>query len=281
MPLLHIDTLNLMTRCGRHVVRDLSLTLEAGECLALVGESGAGKSLTSLAVMQLLPPSVHHVSGSITLDGHRLDRISPQAMRHLRCGTVGMILQNPMSAFDPLYTIRQHFAESLRARPESANREPVSPDSIHLIALQSLAESGFEQPESVLDIYPFQMSGGMLQRVMIALALLHQPKLLIADEATTDLDAALQRQIVELLARRRAERRLAMLLITHDLSVAAALAGTIAVIREGSIVDSGPTDRLLRQPRSPYSQALVEAARKLYGGSLLQPSTQGDGHAAV
>lgn len=182
----------------RRLVHNLSFTVEPGRALALVGESGAGKSLAALAIMRQLPPAVRQVSGTIRADN------------------TAMILQNPMSALDPIFTVWSHFKEMKVTRPAAA---------------AALREVGFPHPEEILKIYPFQMSGGMLQRTLIALALVKNPAFLIADEATTDLDPALQQQILSLLRERCRERGTGLLVITHDREVADFLADEIVELR--------------------------------------------------
>lgn len=260
-------------RPPKRLVNGISLTLEQGRALALVGESGAGKSLTSLAVMDLLPPGIVRSGGRIVISGLALDDLSAEDKRRLRGGKVAMIMQNPMSAFDPVFTIRSHFAETLAAHDDIAPGR----GSVTERACAALSEAGFPEPEAILETYPFQMSGGMLQRAMIALALVTGPELLIADEATTDLDAVSQKWIVDLLRREREKRNLSLLLITHDLSVAASLADEIAIMRQGGIVENGRARDVFAAPQEAYTQKLINAHNRLYRGMVALPVHGGEG----
>jgi len=217
------------------LVRGVSLTVPANRVVGLIGESGCGKSLTCLGILGLLPAN----------------------LRRHRGRSVAVILQNPMSCFDAVQTIRQHVRETL------ASHGLLSNGGFREQAESALHEVGFDEPSAILDLYPFQMSGGMLQRVMIALALLLEPPLLIADEPTTDLDAVAQATILDLLAALRARRGLSVLLVTHDLSVIARLADEVAVMREGVILEHGPVAEILATPRHPYTASLLEAHRRL------------------
>lgn len=264
---LHDLALDALGPSPRRLVDGLSLSIAPGKTLALVGESGAGKSLTALAVMHLLPPGVRQRSGRMCIAGRDVAACTPEDWRRLRNSVVSMIMQHPMSAFDPVWTIRAHFAETLRDHTPG-----LSGKAIEAKTLAALAEAGFSQPETVLDVYPFQMSGGMLQRVMIAIALLGNPLLLIADEATTDLDAVLQSRIVQLLRERKAARNLSMLLITHDLSVAAALADDVAVMHQGRVVESGPIAQVFAAPCAAYTRMLLAAHHALHGDVRAEPT---------
>lgn len=256
----------------RPLVNNADFRLEHGSTLALVGESGAGKSLTALAVMGLLPDGLVRSEGSILIGGTNPDDLSREEMRSLRGGKIAMIMQHPMSAFDPTFTVHSHFAETLKSHVAGAGR-----DQIINRARASLVAAGFDHPDTVLTLYPFQMSGGMLQRVMIAIALVNEPALLIADEATTDLDAVSQKQIVDLLKTQRIEARLSLLLITHDLSVAASLADNIAVMHQGVVVEQGRAKQIFANPQAPYTRQLITAHRNLYDGRFESLVRGGDG----
>jgi len=235
------------------LVRGVSLSVPANRVLGLIGESGCGKSLTCLGILGLLPGNLGRTRGEVFLRGEAVHTLSPEAMRRHRGRSVAVILQNPMSCFDAVHTIRQHFRETVASHGRQRNgrfREQ---------AESALHEVGFDEPDAILDLYPFQMSGGMLQRVMIALALLLEPPLLIADEPTTDLDAVAQATILDLLASLRARRGLSVLLVTHDLSVVARLADDVAVMRDGVVLEHGPVDEILAAPRHPYTASLLEA----------------------
>lgn len=244
----------------KRLVDDLTLTMDAGRSLAVVGESGAGKSMTALAVMGLLPKGIRRSGGEITVNDAITSRLDAEGWRRLRNRQVAMILQNPMSAFDPVFTIGAHFHETSSAHYPDCSRADAEGR-----AGAALREVGFDDPESILSIYPFQMSGGMLQRVMIALALATDPDFLIADEATTDLDVRAQATILRLLAERRRERHLGLLIITHDLSVAAEMADRTAVMHNGRLLEIGSTAEIFAQPSHPYTAQLLAAHRRLYG----------------
>ena len=246
----------------RRLVDGLSLAVPGGKTVALVGESGAGKSMTALAIMGLLPPGIRRSGGEILVDHRSLDAMEADSRRRFRNGTVSVVLQNPMSAFDPVFSIGAHFRETIAAH------KPLSRREARALAAAALARTGFSDPEGILDIYPCQMSGGMLQRVMIALALITEPEYLIADEATTDLDTVAQARVLDILRERRAEGHLGQLIITHDLGVAAALADEVAVMRHGKLVEHGAAADVFSAPRSEYARELVETYRRLYGRGL-------------
>jgi nickel transport system ATP-binding protein len=257
-----LETKNLMirgNRDGRILVDRLSFSLEKGRKLAIVGESGSGKTLTSLAVLNLLPRGVEKISGEIFIDGKNTGSFSDEEWRSLRNTKISMVLQNPISAFDPVITIRSHFTETM-----VSHGMEVSSDNIRKSAIPALKEAGFKEPDPILDLYPFQMSGGMLQRVMIALALITKPSLLIADEDTTDLDVVSQSQVLDLIGERVKERGMALLLITHDLSVAAKLADDIIVMRRGKILETGEIDSVFHNPKNEYTGELIKAHLELY-----------------
>lgn len=252
-------TVDLFGHRPRRLVDNLSFTVSGGEVLALVGESGAGKSMTSLAIMDLLPQGIRRTGGSVVVNDRRLSPENARDWRLVRNRQVSMILQNPMSAFDPVFRVEDHFHETLASHGMTSGRSESARK-----AAAALRETGFDDPESILAIYPFQMSGGMLQRVMIALALITEPDYLIADEATTDLDVASQAKVLRLLDERRRERHLGMLIITHDLGVAAYLADTVAVMRNGALVEQGPAGDFFRNPQTPYARELLNAHHNLY-----------------
>jgi len=212
-----------------------------------VGASGSGKSLTCLSVLDLLPRGLS-MQGRITVDGVPLT--CSTSRRDVRSRKVGMILQNPMSCFDPVFTIRTHFKETLSAHDMLAS------DSAERM-LNALEEVGFSDPRTVPDLYPFQMSGGMLQRVMVALALTLEAPFLIADEPTTDLDTVAQARVLDLLAGLKQRRGLGMLLVTHDLGVIARLADDVAVMHDGKIIERGTVHDIFRNPRHEYTQNLI------------------------
>ena len=244
----------------------MSFAIHAGQTVGIVGESGCGKSVTAMALMGLLPPQAARIdSGEILFDGQDLLRLKANPMADLRGNQLAMIFQEPMTALNPVLTIGEQLCEPLiRHRGET-------PKAAWLHATRLISEVGLARADSLMNSYPHQLSGGMLQRVMIAMALSCQPKLLIADEPTTALDVTVQAQILRLLRDRAQSRRMAMLLITHDLGVIAQMAEQVVVMYAGRVVESGPTAEILRHPQHPYTQGLIasrpvpgERRRRLY-----------------
>ncbi len=253
---LRIDRLTVTAAHGDHahtLVRDVSLTLNAGEILALVGGSGSGKSMTCAGAQGVLPQGVIRRAGRVLVDGQEV----PAAA--LRGRIVATVLQNPRSAFNPVRTMADHAREVLRV----AKAAPA--DDAQAIR-SAFAEVGLENPDHVAGLYAFEMSGGMLQRAMIAMALLSGAPFLFADEPTTDLDLVVQARILDLLADLRQRRRLGVLLVTHDMGVVARLADRVAVMEAGRIVEEAPAGRIFAAPAHPATQALVAAHLKLYEG---------------
>ena len=247
-------------------VQEVSFAIHAGQTVGVVGESGCGKSVTAMALMGLLPPQAARIdSGEILFDGQDLLRLKARNMADLRGNQLAMIFQEPMTALNPVLTIGEQLCEPLiRHRGET-------PKAAWLHATRLISEVGLARADSLMNSYPHQLSGGMLQRVMIAMALSCQPKLLIADEPTTALDVTVQAQILRLLRDRAQSRRMAMLLITHDLGVIAQMAEQVVVMYAGRVVESGPTAEILRHPQHPYTQGLIasrpvpgERRRRLY-----------------
>jgi len=247
-------------------VQEVSFAIHAGQTVGIVGESGCGKSVTAMALMGLLPPQAARIdSGEILFDGQDLLRLKANPMADLRGNQLAMIFQEPMTALNPVLTIGEQLCEPLiRHRGET-------PKAAWLHATRLISEVGLARADSLMNSYPHQLSGGMLQRVMIAMALSCQPKLLIADEPTTALDVTVQAQILRLLRDRAQSRRMAMLLITHDLGVIAQMAEQVVVMYAGRVVESGPTAEILRHPQHPYTQGLIasrpvpgERRRRLY-----------------
>ncbi|MFG6668421.1 ATP-binding cassette domain-containing protein [Halomonas sp. HNIBRBA4712] len=241
------------------LVDDVSITLERGEVVALVGASGSGKSLTWAAALDTLPGGTRLSAGELRLDG------APVAASRLRGRVVAAIMQNPRSAFNPVRTLERHADETLKAlgvaRRERAPR-------IH----QAMREAGLAEPARLLKLYPFEMSGGMLQRMMIALALASQAPFILADEPTTDLDTIHQRDTLDLLATLRQRFGLGLLLITHDMGVVARLADRVMVMDRGRIVESAPVDTLFERPESAVARELIEAHLSLYAPIATDPA---------
>ncbi len=229
-PLLEIEDLRTDIRLRHatvHALDGVSLTVEAGECLGIVGESGSGKTMTALSVMQLLPPGGHIVNGSITLAGQEISALGDEGMRHVRGNEVGMIFQDPMTSLNPTMTIGDQIAETVLLH-RGADKKTALARAVEVLGLV-----GMPRPAERVGNYPHQLSGGMRQRVMIAMALACEPKLLIADEPTTALDVTIQKQILELIDDLRRRLGMAVILVTHDLGVIAGRADRAAVMYPG------------------------------------------------
>ena len=243
-----------------HPVDGVSFSIERGKTLALVGESGCGKSLTSLALLRLIPPPGRIDDGSsITLDGQDVLALAPDALRAVRGRRIAMIFQDPMTSLNPVFRIGDQITEVIHAHFK------VSKQDARDQAVSLLQEVGIPDPAERLRAYPHQLSGGMRQRVMIAIALAGQPELLIADEPTTALDVTVQAQILELLDHLRQTRGMAMLLITHDLGIVAGRADHVAVMYAGQIIETAPTGELFEHPSHPYTQGLFASVPRLTG----------------
>lgn len=255
-PLLSIRNLQLAFRKDGEetlALRGVDLDVAPGETVGLVGESGSGKSLTAFATMGLLPPSARVVSGSILFQGHDLLRISEKEFEGIRGNDLNMIFQEPMTALNPVMTIGAQISAPIRKHLN------LSKAAARTRAIEQLAFVGIPDPTRRFDQFPHQLSGGMRQRVMIAMALGSDPKLLIADEPTTALDVTIQAQILELLRRLRKELNLAIVIITHDLGVIAELADRVCVMYGGRIVEKAPAGSLFDSPQHPYSQGLLSS----------------------
>lgn len=244
---------NIVLRAGQPLVHGVSLTLKRGRVLALVGGSGSGKSLTCAAALGILPPGVRQTAGIILADG------KPVSPGELRGRKIATIMQNPRSAFNPLHTMAAHARETCRAVGKPSD------DATLMAVLEAV---GLEEAQRILKLYPFEMSGGMLQRMMIALALLCEAPFIIADEPTTDLDAVAQARILDLLAGIIQNRGPGMLLVTHDMGVVARLADEVAVMDNGNIVELGDVETLFNAPQHSITRSLVAAHLALYGLEL-------------
>jgi len=255
-PLLEVRNLRVEfpTRRGTLVaVDDVSFTVSSGEVLGVVGESGAGKSLTGMAIIGLLEPPGRIAAGQVRLEGSRIDDLAPDALRQIRGRRIGAIFQDPLTSLDPLYTIGQQITETILAHL------PVSRREARERTIGLLAEVGIPAPERRMDHYPHQFSGGMRQRVVIALALCAEPKLIIADEPTTALDVSTQAQIIRLLQRLSQQHGTAVMLITHDMGVIAETAHRVAVMYAGRIVEIGAARAVIQAPRHPYTAGLMRS----------------------
>jgi oligopeptide transport system ATP-binding protein len=241
-----------------HAVNDVSFDLDEGETLGLVGESGCGKSVTNLAMMRLLPqPAGRIEGGKVLFDGVDLTSLPEADMRELRGSEIAMIFQDPMSSLNPVLRIEEQMVETIRAHKQ------VSPADARARAIELLTMVGIAEPAARLRNYPHQFSGGMRQRVMIAMALALEPKLLIADEPTTALDVTIQAQMLELLERLTAEQGTAVILITHDLGVVAGMTRRINVMYAGFVVEAATTAELFATPRHPYTVGLLHSIPRL------------------
>ena len=248
-----IELRNMVIEADKPLVKGVSLTLKRGRVLALVGGSGSGKSLTCAAALGVLPAGVRQTSGQVLADG---SRISPQSLRGKMVAT---IMQNPRSAFNPLHSMATHARETCLAVGQPAD------DNALLAALRAV---GLEDVHRVLRLYPFEMSGGMLQRMMIAMALLCDAPFIVADEPTTDLDAVAQARILDLLGSIMQTRAPGMLLVTHDMGVVARLADDVAVMDHGVIVEQGDVEAVFHAPQHRVTRNLVAAHLALYGMEL-------------
>lgn len=234
--------------------RDISFTLNPGETLGIVGESGCGKSITNLAIMGLLPDTATVTADKLRFDGHYLLDISSSVFRSIRGGTIGMIFQDPMSALNPSFTVGFQIDETLKVHCPELDKAARAKR-----ALELMEQVGIPAPRERLKNYAHELSGGMSQRVMIAMAIACRPKLLIADEPTTALDVTIQAQIMKLLKDLQREYKMAMILVTHDLGVVAQNADRIQVMYAGEIVESAKAEDLLASPRHPYTNGLLNS----------------------
>jgi oligopeptide/dipeptide ABC transporter ATP-binding protein len=246
------------TRAGLvRAVDGVSFYLDRGELLGLVGESGCGKSMTALSIMRLIAPPGKIVEGEILFEGRNLLQVSNAEMRGMRGNDIAMIFQDPMTSLNPVFTVGEQIAEALRLHRHLSGR------AARQGAIDAMREVSIPDPALRAADYPHQLSGGMRQRVMIAMALACDPKVLIADEPTTALDVTIQAQILDLLNGLRKTRELAVLLITHDLGVVAEVAERVAVMYTGKIVEASPVDELFARPKHPYTEGLLRSVPKL------------------
>ena len=257
--LLEINQLQLEFGSGAHAARavdGLSLRLEAGRTLCLVGESGSGKSVTALSIARLVPsPPARYVGGEILLEGRSVLKMSIRELRAIRGGIVSYVFQDPGASLNPVFRVGSQIKETLKYhRPDLAN-------DVEVLRLLELV--GIPAPAARMRSYPHELSGGMQQRVMIAMALASRPKLLVADEPTTALDVTIQAQIIELLCQLRRQLGMAILLITHNLGIVGDLADDVAVMYAGQIVESASARQLLQHPWHPYTQALIRSVPDL------------------
>jgi len=273
MPLLEIEDLSVGFRTERgvaRVVEGLSFTVEAGRIVGLVGESGCGKSVTARAIMRLLPcPPATIEAQRIALDSENLLALDERAMRDVRGNRIGMIFQEPMTSLNPTFPVGFQVGETLRLHRDMGSA------AIRARVLELLRMVGIGAPERRFEQYPHELSGGLRQRVMIAMALACHPKLLIADEPTTALDVTIQAQILELLVRLRDELGMAILLITHDLGVVAEYADEVIVMYAGKLAEWADVRGLFRAPRHPYTEGLLRSMPRLSGTAGPLPTIPG------
>jgi peptide/nickel transport system ATP-binding protein len=270
MALLEVDNLQTHFRTPDGVNRavdGISFAVEAGETMAIVGESGCGKSVTANSILRLVPQPPGRIGGAIRFQGRDLLKLSERAMREVRGNDISMIFQEPMTSLNPVLTIGRQIAEPLRLH-QGLGRESVEQRVVEMLGLVGIAE-----PRRRAREYPHQLSGGMRQRVMIAIALACRPKLLIADEPTTALDVTIQAQILNLMTDLKRRVGAAIILITHDLGVVAETAERVMVMYAGRKVEEAPVAELFRSPRHPYTRGLLSAVPKL-GSSLAAAQTR-------
>jgi peptide/nickel transport system ATP-binding protein len=261
-PLLRVEHLRVEvpTRRGTLVaVDDVSFDIAPGEVLGVVGESGAGKSLTGAAIIGLLEPPLRIAGGSITLGGRRIDNLPYEAMRRIRGKEIGAIFQDPLTSLNPLYTIEHQLVETIRTHLD------LRPAEARTRALSLLREVGIAGADQRIDHFPHQFSGGMRQRVVIALALAANPRLIVADEPTTALDVSIQAQIIALLKRLGRDHGTAIMLVTHDMGVIAETAHRVAVMYAGRVVEIGPVRRIVDRPSHPYTIGLMASIPRITG----------------
>jgi peptide/nickel transport system ATP-binding protein len=263
-PVLEVKDLRVEfpTRRGTLVAVDgISFSIAPGEVLGVVGESGAGKSLTGAAIIGLLEPPGRIAAGEIRLQGERIDHLPHDRLRRIRGRRIGAIFQDPLTSLNPLYTVGQQLVETIRTHLD------VGAGAARDRAIALLREVGIAAPEARIDHYPHQFSGGMRQRVVIALAICAEPTLIVADEPTTALDVSIQAQIIQLLKRLARDHRAAVMLITHDMGVIAETSDRVAVMYAGRIAEIGPVRDVIRSARHPYTAGLMGSIPKLGAGA--------------
>jgi peptide/nickel transport system ATP-binding protein len=274
-PLLTVEDLNVQfhTPVGTfRAVAGVSLTLQAGETLGLVGESGCGKTVTALSIMRLLPPQTTELAGTVRFAGENLLDLPLEDMRTIRGNRIGMVFQEPMTSLNPVFTVGEQVAEVLRQHRD------ISTSEARIEATSALARVGLADAARRYDQYPHELSGGLRQRILIAMALACEPELLIADEPTTALDVTIQAQILALLTQLRKKMNLSVLFITHNLGVVAQTADRVGVMYAGLMVEEAPTAELFRQPCHPYTWGLLAAGPDPPGHS--RASTRGPGNSS-
>ena len=261
MPILEVNNLSVEFKVdGRwlQTVNDVSFSVEKGEIVALVGESGCGKSVTCMSLARLLPePPARYSAGEIILHGKSVLNLKKKELREIRRHNIGYIFQEPSSSLNPVFRVGDQIAEAVLLRKDARTTD-VKSEVIDL-----LKQVGIAAPEERINSYPHQLSGGMQQRIMIAMALAGKPDILVADEPTTALDVTIQAQILDLLREIREKRKMSIILVTHNLGIVADMADRVIVMYAGHMIESAPTDELLKNPVHPYTKALLSAVPKL------------------
>jgi nickel transport system ATP-binding protein len=253
---LHVQ---LKTKNGvTTLVQDINFELEPGEILGLIGESGCGKTVTSMSILQLLNRKETTIEGSIMLKGQELNGLAEKEMRKIRGKDIAFIMQNPMNAFTPVFTVGHQFIETIRSHTHWNKKQATE------LAIESMQQVNLPDPDKLLKYYPFQLSGGMLQRVMIAIAASLHPAIIIADEPTTALDVNNQKNVLRHLDKIRSEYGSAILLISHDLGVVSEMADEVAVMQHGKIVEKAGVFQLFDSPKHEYTKKLLNARPTLY-----------------
>ncbi len=272
MTLLTVENLTVEFPTRRGVltaIEDVTFEVEPGEILGVVGESGAGKSMTGAAIIGLLEPPGRIAGGAIHLEGDRIDNLGPAAMRRIRGRRIGAIFQDPLTSLNPVLTVGEQLVETIQTHLG------LSGAAARVRAIEWLEKVGIPAPEKRIDTYPHQYSGGMRQRVVIALALCAEPRLIIADEPTTALDVSVQAQIIALLRRLCKETGASVILVTHDMGVIAETADRVAVMYAGRIVEIGPVAEVLARPRHPYTVGLMGSIPRLGPRPEVLPQIEG------
>lgn len=256
-----LEVRHLSTSFGNvPAVQDVSFTIDRGETLCVVGESGCGKSVTALSILRLISPPGRIHSGEVLFNSRDLLKLSESEMRAVRGNDIAMIFQDPMTSLNPVYTVGEQIAEAVRLHRKVSRKEAWN------LTIEEMRDVAIPAPEMRIRSYPHEMSGGMRQRVMIAMALACNPELLIADEPTTALDVTIQAQILDLLRELRERRNLGLLLITHDLGVVAETADRVAVMYAGQIIEEGGVFDIFQRPSHPYTRGLLRAVPRLQAG---------------
>lgn len=274
-PVLSVKDLSVVFHLRRGdftAVKSISFDIMPGEVLGVVGESGAGKSMTGTAIMGLIDPPGEISATSITLSGDRIDGLDEESLRRIRGRRIGMVMQDPLTSLNPLFTVGEQLIETIR------RHLPLGQDEARSRAVALLADAGIPDPESRIDSYPHQFSGGMRQRVVISLALAAEPELVIADEPTSALDVSVQAQIIKVLKRLCAERGVAVMLITHDMGVIAEAADRMIVMNKGEIVETGSVGDIINRPKMDYTIKLIEAIPSITAQNPRYAAAVAEGH---